>query len=137
MSAWEGSAHQDASRAHGLAPQEDPGVRCRCMDPEHHKHWAGHKNDKRPTLAAAGVNFGIALAAAKAGAKITRHGWNGKGMWVRNFDPYLDRQFKLREEAGAEGTWLPFLIMKTVDNKLVPWLASQTDILAEDWQVLP
>ena len=117
MSAMEGSAWQDQNRA--SAPQE-------------------RRIEVAPRQAPVrGVNFGIALAAAKAGAKITRHGWNGKGMWLRHFDPYTDTQFRVREEPSAEGTWLPFLIMKTADNKLVPWLASQTDILADDWQVIP
>lgn len=84
-----------------------------------------------------GFGFGTALAAAKGGAKFARAGWNGKGMWVRYVDLYSDEQFRVREAASSEGTWLPFLAMKTVDGKIVPWLASQTDMLAEDWQVIP
>lgn len=79
------------------------------------------------------MSFGEAIELARHGARVARKGWNGKGMWVRYVDLYNDREFKLREEPGAVGTWLPFLAMKTVDNGLVPWLASQTDILAHDW----
>lgn len=50
-----------------------------------------------------------------------RQGWNGKGMYI-----YLAE--------GVNG-FEPFIAMKTADDKFVPWLASQTDILATDWQV--
>ena len=83
------------------------------------------------------MSFSVALAMAKDGAKVARSGWNGKGMWVRYVDLYADKQFAVTEKPGSEGTWLPFLVMKTVDGKLAPWLASQTDLLAEDWGVAP
>jgi hypothetical protein len=82
------------------------------------------------------MNFGQAIEGLKEGKKVCRAGWNGKGMWLRYVDLYMDNEFSIRENRGAVGTWLPFIAMKTVDNKLVPWLASQTDILAEDWQVV-
>lgn len=68
--------------------------------------------------------------------RFTRTGWNGKGMWIRAINLYADPEFSVREHEPCDGTWVPFLVMKTVDNKLVPWLASQTDILAEDWEVV-
>ena len=68
------------------------------------------------------MDFGAALQQLKVGGKVTRKGWNGKGMWLC----YVPR----------EGTWLPFIAMKTVQGGFVPWLASQTDMLAEDWEVL-
>lgn len=82
------------------------------------------------------MNFGAAIAAAKEGKRVARAGWNGKGMWVRFVDLYSDKEFGIVEKPYSEGTWLPFLAMKTVDNKLVPWLASQTDMLAEDWEIV-
>lgn len=71
------------------------------------------------------IDFSEALKAVKAGKKIQRSGWNGKGMWVALQVP--DAHSKMG---------LPYLYMSTVDGKLVPWLASQTDILAADWHVL-
>ena len=68
------------------------------------------------------MNFGQALEILKAGGRVWRAGWNGKGMWVKLQRP--DEHSKMT---------LPYLYMKTVDDKFVPWLASQTDILAEDW----
>lgn len=80
-----------------------------------------------------GFDFGTATAMMKRGHRVHRAGWNGKGMWLRYVDLYNDREFSLRENSNARGTWLPFIAMKTADNGLVPWLASQTDMLATDW----
>ena len=53
---------------------------------------------------------------------------------------YVEKWDILRPSQGWSGQdnfeHLPFILMKTADNKLVPWLASQTDILAEDWQIV-
>lgn len=79
------------------------------------------------------MTFGEAVAVAREGSKIAREGWNGRGMWVRLVDLYSDREFRVHEQPASVGTWMPFLVMKTVDNALVPWLASQSDVLAHDW----
>lgn len=69
--------------------------------------------------------FGLALDFLKEGYKLTRAGWNGKGM-------YLMLQ---RPDAHSKMT-LPYIYMKTAQGDLVPWLASQTDVLATDWSIL-
>lgn len=71
------------------------------------------------------MTFSVALDNIKNGQRTARQGWNGKGMWIRLHKPHEDSVMTL-----------PYIYMKTADNKLVPWLASQTDILAEDWVVL-
>lgn len=71
------------------------------------------------------LDFGEALAALKEGMKVAREGWNGKGMWIH-----------LQTSGELSKMTLPYIYMKTVDDKLVPWLASQTDLLAEDWSVV-
>ena len=75
------------------------------------------------------LTFGEALEAMKAGKK----GWNGKGMYL-----YLADGKLLTEEIG-DGSY-PFtdtVVMKTADNKYcIGWLASQTDMLAEDWHIV-
>lgn len=68
------------------------------------------------------MHFGEALEHLKSGNKVTRPGWNGKGMWL-----------KLQEPDENSKMTLPYIYMSTVTGDLVPWLASQTDILAEDW----
>lgn len=80
-------------------------------------------------------DFGGALKALRNNKRVLRKGWNGKGMWLSYLDPYNNKQFILQEK-DIEGTFAPYIGMKTADNKYVPWLASQTDILAEDWEVL-
>lgn len=71
------------------------------------------------------MDFGAALELLKTGFRIYREGWNGKGMWLALQKP--DAHSKMS---------LPYIYMKTADDKLVPWLASQTDVLAEDWDIL-
>jgi hypothetical protein len=72
-----------------------------------------------------GMSFSLALECLKGGVKLRREGWNGKGMWVEIQKP----------DAYSKMT-LPYIYMKTADKQYVPWLASQTDILAEDWEVV-
>lgn len=71
------------------------------------------------------LNFGDAVAALKAGHRAQRAGWNGKDMWLELQVP----------DANSKMT-LPYIYMFTADKQLVPWLASQTDVLAEDWHVI-
>ena len=72
--------------------------------------------------------FGSALEALKHGHKVARLGWNGKGLWLELQVP--DRFSKMT---------LPYIFMSYPDDAVntpgarVPWLASQTDMLAEDW----
>lgn len=93
------------------------------------------------------MNFSDALTALKSGNKVCRSGWNGKGMWIVLVEPvthpksgysaYINYD-PLGKGTVSElmGPTLPFIAMKTADNTLVPWLASQTDILSEDWEIL-
>jgi hypothetical protein len=85
-------------------------------------------------------NFGEALVALKFGQKVARQGWNGKGMFLY-FVPegqYPARTAIAKAEWGEDGLvpYQPYIAMKTVQGTVVPWLASQTDMLAEDWEVL-
>lgn len=89
------------------------------------------------------MNFGAAIEMAKAGEQIARAGWNGKGMFVVYQAGYPDGIPINKNTAQAtglpEGTvcrFQPYLLMKTADGSFVHWLASQTDILSEDWTVL-
>jgi hypothetical protein len=66
--------------------------------------------------------FGWAIEELKAQRAVARQGWNGKGMWLRLQVP----------DAHSKMT-LPYIYMRTVTDDNVPWLASQTDMLADDW----
>ena len=80
------------------------------------------------------MNFGEAVYALKQGKKVARNGWNGKGMWLSLVKTgHYDVGQKT---VGDIAELLPWIGMKTADNKFVPWLASQTDVLAEDWVIL-
>ncbi len=72
------------------------------------------------------MDFSQALQKLKAGQRITRAGWNGPGQ-------YLELQVP---DANSKMT-LSYIYTHTVQGDLVPWLASQTDILSEDWEALP
>ena len=76
------------------------------------------------------MDFGSALQALKQEMRVARSGWNGKGMWLS--------QVKAESWSHISATYetLPFIAMKTADHKYVPWLASQTDMLAEDWELV-
>ena len=88
------------------------------------------------------VNFGEALEALKEGKKVARKGWNGKGMYLLLAYPkWPDGSNNItikfsRGIIGIEDALENFIVMKTADNKLVPWLASQTDVLSEDWTIV-
>ena len=99
----------------------------------------------RPTQ---GMTFGLAIEALKQGAKVARAGWNGKGMWLalsggvvgrmvqaENFWSQANQDYA--ESRGGKAHVLPCITMKTATGEiLMGWLASQTDMLAEDWLVI-
>lgn len=81
------------------------------------------------------MNFGDAIAALKDGKRVARAGWNGKGMWLllipaEQWDGWTAQTMG---NVSSTLTRLPWIGMKTAGNEFVPWLASQTDVLAEDW----
>ena len=86
------------------------------------------------------MNFSEALELIKAGNAVARMGWNGKNMFVFlvpgstffvNRPPLLG----LYPE-GHQITYLPHIDLRSADGSIVPWLPSQTDVLAEDWQAV-
>ena len=71
------------------------------------------------------MQIGQAIEALREGQHVTRSGWNGKDRWLG-----------LQEPDSESAMTLPYIYIKTVQNDFVPWLASQTDILADDWVVI-
>ena len=79
------------------------------------------------------MNFGDAIAALKAGKKVAREGWNGKGMWLVLINPGN----AMHTSAAGKFPMLPCIGMKTAQGDMLPgWLASQTDLLADDWHIV-
>ena len=87
------------------------------------------------------MDFSKALTAIKAGALVSRSGWNGKGMFVFlvNGSTFTVNREPLLSILGAGSVvnYLPHVDMKTADGTIVPWLVSQSDLLADDWGVVP
>lgn len=97
-------------------------------------------------------DFSFALHNLKQGLRVCRKGWNGKGMWIQlasksrfsikgiidgsilNPVTKLNKIYVVHDEEYAFPL-TDFILMKTVSGTYVPWLASQTDILAEDWEL--
>jgi len=84
-----------------------------------------------------GFAFGRAIELIKAGKRVARAGWNGKGMFL-----FLvpGSTFKVNREPllsilgeGTEVQYHGHIDMKTAQGYVVPWLASQSDMLSEDW----
>jgi hypothetical protein len=71
------------------------------------------------------MGIGQAIEAMRCGYKVARAGWNGRDMWLALQIP--DENSKMT---------LPYVYMKTVQGDLVPWLCSQTDLLATDWVIV-
>jgi len=89
-----------------------------------------------------GMTFGEAIQAMKDGQKVCRAGWNGKGMFI-----YYVEANKYPASGNKKGTMVgvfeddmvpyqAYIAMKTSDNTVVPWLASQSDILDTDWEII-
>lgn len=87
------------------------------------------------------MSFGHAIAAIRQGKRVARAGWNGKGMFI-----FLvaGSRFQVNREPLlsilGEGTTVDYhghIDMKTAQGYIVPWLASQADMLADDWQIVP
>lgn len=85
------------------------------------------------------LNFGEALERIKQGYKVQREGWNGKGMFIflvagSTFTVNREPLLSIMGE-GAVVNYRPHIDMKTADGEVVPWLASQSDLIEEDWQI--
>ena len=72
-----------------------------------------------------GNGIGWAVERLHNGNKVSRAGWNGKGLWIELQRPDADSKMTL-----------PYVFMKTVTGETVPWLCSQSDLLAVDWGVV-
>lgn len=80
------------------------------------------------------MTFGMALEAIKEDARVARVGWNGKGMWIALVKDWNGSVLGTSDDVIV--SLLPWIGMKTADSNFVPWLASQTDMLAEDWMIV-
>ncbi len=89
------------------------------------------------------LTFSTALLFLNEGRRLARDGWNGKGMWIalqRGYPDGIPINANTAQATGlAEGAvcrFRPYLMMFTAQGDFVPWVASQSDLLAEDWAVV-
>lgn len=89
-----------------------------------------------------GMTFGQAIEALKVGQKVARAGWNGKGMFLYHV-PAAAYPAQRNPQGTMVGVfpddmvpYCAYIAMKTAQNNVVPWLASQTDVLADDWSII-
>lgn len=133
---------------------EDAGYLVEYLDggkPNHQNHigyisWSPAEQFEKAYRKTSGLTFGLALEALKAGRRVTRSGWNGKGMWLVLVPGTPSAQLKpgtpYANALGLESCEiLPHIDMWTVNasgrRAMLPgWLASQSDMLAEDWQIV-
>lgn len=137
---WELPADENGADEGYLVEYQEAG---QANHPDHQGYisWsptAVFEGTYKPTI---GLPFSYALEMVKnQGARIARKGWNGKGMFVflvqgSKFIVNREPLLSLLGE-GTEVNYHGHLDMKTADGMIVPWLCSQTDMLAEDWQIV-
>jgi hypothetical protein len=120
---WEVPADEDGADEGYLVQYLDGGK------PNHPNYpgyvsWSPKEQFENAYRATDSLSFGMAVDALKRGLKVTRRGWNGRGMWLR-----------LVSASGLPPDHRPYIEMFTVDGKYVPWVASQSDLLVEDWEL--
>lgn len=138
---WELPADENGADDGYLVEYTDGGK------PNHPEHagyisWSPKAQLDNSYRATDGMSFGLAVEALKKGFKVARAGWNGKGMWLV-LDPGSVvsevREGSAYHKAGITGEFTinPHIDMKTATGEMQPgWLASQTDMLADDWQLI-
>jgi len=143
---WTTPVDEDPADEGYLVEYQDGG---KANDPRHKGYisWSPKDVFERAYRPTTGLDFGEAIRALKAGQRVARAGWNGKGMWLtlspgckslpadKLWAP-ANRDYAI--EQGGACTVLPSITMKTATGEiLIGWLASQSDMLADDWVVLP
>ncbi len=111
--------------------------------PDGYESWSPKEVFEAAYRKTDGMNFGLAIEAAKMGKRIARKGWNGKNMSVAYQKGYPDGIPCNKNTAEAWGMQegelfkcRPYLQMRCADGTFQMWLATQSDILAEDWYVV-
>ena len=83
-----------------------------------------------------GYTIGWAVEQLKLGGKVFRYGWNGKGMFLYYAPGFAPGgEFNIHSGGFKTTVFRPYVAMKTTDGEVVPWVCSQSDLLANDWEV--
>ncbi|MBQ9740694.1 MAG: DUF2829 domain-containing protein [Kiritimatiellae bacterium] len=124
-------------------PRTEEGYKCDY--PSGYSGWCPKVEFEKVSRPIDGMTFGMAIEAMKLGKKVARAGWNGKGMYVwimpgstvKDCKTITDPHLKAIDEAEGEIRFLGSVRMRTATGDvLTGWLASQTDMLSDDWQIV-
>ena len=108
-----------------------PDAGYKVVYPDGYVSWCPSEAFEEAYRLTSGMPFGLAIEAMRKGKKVQRAGWNGKGLWLELQVP----------DAHSKMT-LPYIFINYPDDAQntpgarVPWLASQTDMLADDWRIV-
>lgn len=139
---WELPANEDGRDAGYLVEYQDGGA---SNHPDHLGciSWSPQAQFDAAYQSIDAMSFGHAIAALKAGERVCRAGWNGRNMFLvlvpGSTGLTVDEGRPLAKaglEVGTSFNYLPHIDMWTAQGDLVPWLASQSDMLAEDWMIV-
>lgn len=119
---------------------EDPSGVANHPDHQGYIRWLPTEEFTRHAKLLGTMDFSDAILALKAGLKVARMGWNGKGMFLflvpgSTFTVNRPPLLGIYPE-GTTINYRPHIDMKTADGDVVPWVASQSDILSDDWLVV-
>ena len=128
------------------AVREDRRTHERCDEgykvvyPDGYESWSPKDAFEAAYRTSGAFNFGHALLLLNAGRSVARAGWNGKGMFLYLVPPgnYPARTDIAKAHWGDDGLvpYGAYIAMRTAQGNVVPWLASQTDMLGEDWELV-
>lgn len=142
---WELPSDENGADEGYLVEYMDGGVP-NTTDYEGYVSWSPKEQFENAYRETDGLPFGLAIEALKKGLRVARAGWNGKGMWLayspgvsdlpaEKFWAGPNRDHAIQQ--GGTAHVLPCITMKTATGEiLMGWLASQSDMLADDWMIV-
>lgn len=103
-----------------------------------YRSWSPKAVFERSYRRTTGLSFGLAIEAMKMGRAVAREGWNGKEMFLYYVpaNEYAVTTEIARSYFGDTVPYGAYIAMKTMQGNVVPWLASQTDMLTDDWYIV-
>ena len=103
-----------------------------------YRSWSPKAVFERSYRTTTGLSFGLAIEAMKMGRAVAREGWNGKEMFLYYVpaNEYAVTTEIARSYFGDTVPYGAYIALKTMQGNVVPWLASQTDMLTDDWYIV-
>jgi hypothetical protein len=123
---WDVPADEDGADAGFLVHDTNSGAYSGVDGFDGYVQWLPTKAFEAMYSPLESLNFGLALVAVKEGKRISRAGWNGKGMFVYRIPTTVHNSTTVNEH----------LVIKNVNNTVSTWVPSINDVFAEDWTVI-